>query len=265
MPEKEETGQKITAPFLVGSYQAASNYYTSKGVIAIASPIYKMQDDIIGNIFPYGQIIRGDGGCYLNAALVGILNRCVNDQNKWQQFKDNVINNYSFARDIIENIEAKATNENSDGKKEGLDRAKLNEMLQEKGNDNLATQLSKKIITHLHKDWIIEYKNKIEFLNTKLKEEGIEDSAQRGFNDYLKIKKNLKELLEKAPENEFAEQYEESVLVGIAEKLIDKTGITYISTIDKEMMRSINQKLIDAKDWCLLEDRIILKFIYNTT
>ncbi|MAZ80631.1 MAG: hypothetical protein CMP18_02475 [Rickettsiales bacterium] len=252
------TRYNVTAPFLVESYKAASNCYTSGGDISIASPIYKMEDGSeVSRIFPYGQIIRGDGGCYLNAALVGILNRCVNDQKKWQQFKENVIVNYKFAEDIINKIESKAINNSHDGAKNGLDRAKLNEILQEKGNDNLATQLSKKIITHLHQDWIKEYENKIELLEKKLSEEDITASVRSSYTHYINLNNNYKEFLMSAQENEFAAQYDEGVLVHITDKLIDKTGITTIYAIGEEMMSSINQDPNLARELGLLEGSII--------
>jgi hypothetical protein len=256
------TRYNVTAPFLVESYQAANNCYTSGEGLSIASPIYKMQGDSgESKIFPYRQIIRGDGGCYLNAALVGILNRCVNDQKKWQQFKENVISNYSFAKEIIEGIETRAINKKDDDSTEnGLDRAKLNEILQEKGNDNLATQLSKKIITHLHQKWINEYDNKISQYTEKLSQNIASSARINNIKHFLNLSKKYKDFLTKAQENEFAEQYEESVLKEITKKLIDKTGIPEIYTIDQKMMSYINNNTDQAENLGLLDNSTIYLF-----
>ena len=256
-----ESFDKLEAPLLVESYQAASDIYTSEGVVAIASPIYRKEGDNEESlIFPYRQIIRGDGGCFLNAALVGILNRCVNDQEKWQQFKENVIKNYKFATEIIQKIEQRAINIKDDGTENGLDRAKLNEILQEKGNNNLATQLSKKIITYHHEEWIKKYEIKIAQHRNALSDENIGPSARDNNNEYLESSEKYKQFLTSAQEagnNDFAQQYEESVLREITIKLFDKTGIQDIYTISKELMSDVNENPILAEDLGLFDNSTI--------
>ncbi|MDA9573578.1 DUF4804 domain-containing protein, partial [Rickettsiales bacterium] len=259
--ETLESFDKLEAPLLVESYQAASDIYTSEGVVAIASPIYRKEGDNEESlIFPYRQIIRGDGGCFLNAALVGILNRCVNDQEKWQQFKENVIKNYKFATEIIQKIEQRAINIKDDGTENGLDRAKLNEILQEKGNNNLATQLSKKIITYHHEEWIKKYEIKIAQHRNALSDENIGPSARDNNNEYLESSEKYKQFLTSAQEagnNDFAQQYEESVLREITIKLFDKTGIQDIYTISKELMSDVNENPILAEDLGLFDNSTI--------
>ncbi len=254
---QSETRYNVKAPFLVGSYKAASNCYTSGGDISIASPIYEMEDGSkVSRIFPYGQIIRGDGGCYLNAALVGILNRCVNDQKKWQQFRENVIANYKFAEDIINEIESKAINNSHDGAKNGLDRAKLNEILQQKGNGNLATRLAKTITTPQHEKWIEEYNNKIADYQSKLEDRPNSKEVEDEYIRYINIYCKYKGLLETANKGDFANLYEESVLKDITKKLILNTDLN-IYTFSNDF---INCEIDSPGDWGLLDKDTIYLF-----
>ena len=166
--------------------------------------------------FPYSQKIRGDGGCYLNAFLVGLLNKCVNNQEYWNQFKINVGNLELETSDknevlrILDEIEDKAKIINTNT---GLDRHKLNTMLQHKGNENLGTMLLKAILVPDHKKISDAYELKI--LNAS--EELSHETSSR-----IAINIAYKEKIDKAigaSDSDFAESYEESVLLPYARKL----------------------------------------------
>ena len=151
-------------PYFVGSYSEAQNHYNAgvDGKLGIASAIYPATDsDLRSEDFPYRQIIRGNGACYLNACLVGILNKCVGDAEKWRKFKANLNEKYKSTKDIIDQIELRAKTNPDSTSQNGLDRKKLNQMLQEKGNENLGTQLAKAILIPEHRELIKKYDDKI--------------------------------------------------------------------------------------------------------
>jgi len=206
-----------TLRWFVDSYTEANNNYTSGNGIGIASAIYPVPekfDKMARTSFPYHQTIRGNGACYLNSCLVGILNKCVNDEAKWQKFKDNVAKLFPSATNIINQIEARAKSVDSSALNNGLDRIKLNQMLQEKGNTNLGTQLAKEILIKEHQALTQIYDLKIAGEQTRFdratKQKKNELASAHLIN--IEIYNIYKGYIEKAG-NDFAKSYEEAMLV----------------------------------------------------
>jgi hypothetical protein len=215
----EPTESSNDIPYFVGSYSEAQNHFHAgvDGKLGIASAIYPAQSTDLGNAdFPYRQKIRGDGACYLNACLVGILNKCVGDEMKLQKFKANLNKKYPSTKDIINQIELRAKI-NSDGTSQnGLDRKKLNQMLQDKGNQNLGTQLAKAILIPKHQELIDTYDEKIASQEKVIKEAESNKTKYTqyyldAFNEYIETVDGLA-LLDKTLPN-FNNYYEENVKI----------------------------------------------------
>ncbi|MBM3589770.1 MAG: hypothetical protein FJX30_00120, partial [Alphaproteobacteria bacterium] len=203
--------------WFVDSYTEANNNYTSGNGIGIASAIYPVPekfDEMARTSFPYHQTIRGNGACYLNSCLVGILNKCVNDQHKWQKFKDNVAKLFPGASNIINQIEERAKSVDSSALNKGLDRIKLNQMLQEKGEGNLGTQLAKEILIKEHQTLIQIYDLKIAGEQTRLDRARSPNKNElaSAHQANIDIYNTYKGYIQKAGNN-FATSYEEAMLV----------------------------------------------------
>lgn len=121
---------------------------------SIASPLYRLNNH---SNFLYARIIRGDGSCYLNACLVGILGKCVADEERWQIFKNNVARISPKASRLIQQIENLAK---SDDDRRGLDLIKLAQILNVYGDANLVNQLAKEILIPLYANLIRKYQKK---------------------------------------------------------------------------------------------------------
>jgi ankyrin repeat protein len=211
------------AQWFVDSQEIAYQIYIQDEDIAIASPIYPapqitepQAQNLAKQKFPYRQIIRGDGACYLNASLVGILNKCVNDPEKWKKFKANIARISDLAQRIINEIEK--TTIGVDGN--SLNRNKLNAILQVRGDSNLCTQLAKAILIPKHKELIKAYDDKIKALQEKPSLESKDISANTNHQGYLRICNEYRKYIASAEEGNFATSYEESM---IASYLIELT------------------------------------------
>ena len=105
--------------WFASSYQDAMNEYNSHGEsVPIASQVHPNNNEDPHQNFPYQQIIRGNGACFLNASIVGILNKCVNDSQRWQTFKNNIYRLYgrgSIASRIILIIERNCKRQDQQG------------------------------------------------------------------------------------------------------------------------------------------------------
>jgi hypothetical protein len=206
-------------PYFVNSYIEAQNRFNAgvDGKRGIASAIYPAQSTDLGNAdFPYRQIIRGDGACYLNACLVGILNKCVGDEKKLQEFKANLNIKYPSTNDIINQIELRAKIDSDGTSQNGLDRKKLNQMLQDKENQNLGTQLAKEILISKHQELIDNYNKNKAKLEDVIKESESNKTKYTenyldAFNEYIKTSDGLA-LLDKTPPT-FDENYERNVKI----------------------------------------------------
>ena len=198
------------AQWYVDSEEIAYQIYTQDEDIAIASPIYPtpQAQSLAKQKFPYRQIIRGDGACYLNASLVGILNKCVNDPEKWKKFKANIARISDLAQRIINEIER--TTIGVDGN--SLNRNKLNAMLQVRGDSNLCTQLAKAILIPKHQELFQAYDDKIKALQEKTSLESEDISANTNHRRYLRICNEYQKYIVSADEGNFATSYEESML-----------------------------------------------------
>ena len=230
--------------WFVDSQKMAIDIYTRGSNISIASPIYpapqnERSQSLINERFPYRQIIRGNGACYLNACLVGILNKCVNDEVKWKKFKVNI---YAFAnksneesriKEIIDQIELETKAESGNF----LDRSKLNAMLQVRGNVNLCTQLARFILIPKHQELIDAYKKKIEDLDVAISElesrfSSAQDGERRSEINYLIDQNNrFKQIHEAYQKNissanpgDFASSYEEVMIFPYVNELTKGMG-----------------------------------------
>ncbi|GDX35869.1 hypothetical protein LBMAG18_03800 [Alphaproteobacteria bacterium] len=220
--------------WFVGSYSEAVNEFNSTGgLLPIASPIYPESRPDTSDNFPYKQIIRGDGACFLNASMVGILSKCVNNDKRWETFKNNIERLYGSG-EVLKKInfiyeQCKQNNKNC------LDRQKLYQLLSHKGNDNPITQLVKAILIPKHKNLIQYYEARI--LDTKQKID-FEEATKITFtqeelessNSKIKVLKNAiklysqyKEYIEKADSN-FATSYEEGSLTHFVSELTAGMG-----------------------------------------
>ena len=224
----------------VESEDMANEIYTANEEHPIASPIYPAPQASFEELessskerFPYRQIIRGDGACYLNACLVGILNKCVNDQKKWEKFKANIKKIYPGVADLIDEIErtAKADNGNF------LDRHKLNAILQVRGNQNLCTRLAKAILIPKHQELIAYYDLEIADLEDRIKESErrLESNADNEVKKseihliertyrFLRIYEASKKNISSAGSKDFASSYEEARLEPYVKELTEGMG-----------------------------------------
>lgn len=215
------------AQWFVDSQEMAYQIYTQDETISIASPIYpapRIRDQHLGNLgeekFPYRQIIRGDGACYLNASLVGILNKCVNDRNKWRKFKANISRISKPAEEIINEIEKNTIAEDGNS----LNRIRLNAMLQVRGDRNLCTQLAMAILIPKHQELIQAYDDKIKALIAKTPTESASDSAKKSHERYLRICRVYQRYIVLAGNGNFATSYEESMLAPYLKELTKGMG-----------------------------------------
>jgi len=231
--------------FYAESYDEASNEFTSEGgLLPIASAIYP-NDDIYGNeFFPYGQQIRGNGACYFNASIVGILNKCVSNEQRWQIFKTNIGNISQRAKNLINQIEQRARGSEN----EGLDLENLNIMLQEKGENNLGTLLVKEILIPKHQELIDSYEDKILLTQILIESTSRTDSDKiKNLNEIIKVYETYQRYLQKARENDFATSYEEaSVYLYVTELtrgMGENGGSLEIHTMNEDYVRSCDELL----------------------
>ena len=139
--------------WFVENYQKAGNIFRDGGhLLPIASPIFSVADGYNFRLqneedfkrkFPFFQIIRGDGACYFNACMTGILNKCVGNKEKWNLLRQSLIDKGLFiiANEIgIENAV--------------LTRQKVNQLLQVKGDDNIVKRLTRELLIPMHGEFI---------------------------------------------------------------------------------------------------------------
>jgi len=174
---------------------------------SIASPLYKLNNH--SNFF-YARVIRGDGSCYLSACLVGILGKCVADEERWQIFKNNVARISPKASMLIQQIENLAKSlAKSDDDRRGLDLIKLAQILNVHGDDNPLTQLAKEILIPLHSNLIHKYQKK--FAEEVYKENQHNSHEPQYFTEIIhQVSQG---------NTSFASSYEESLIEPIVQQL----------------------------------------------
>jgi len=230
------SGDRIAfqAPLVVSSGREALEIFSRAGNnIPIASPIYLASSNpespeseahpsflSLNQKFPYRQIIRGNGACYLNACLVGILNKCVNDQEKWLRFKRNIAQISDEVNQLINQIEVQSKSDAGNY----LDLNKLNQILQFPGNDNLCTKLAKAILIPRHQQLIQAYNDKIreyQALIDSISASVLDYNLGRvaTYHEYLNIYKDYKKKIDHAGNRDFASSYEEAMLDPFVDEL----------------------------------------------
>ena len=180
--------------FAPNAQEAARIYQEDTTNLPIASPIFsvsenynfgfstdqKNQEAKMRELFPFSQKIRGDGACFFNACLTHTLNKCVENPDKWNALRKNLINQGE------ENI-ANAIGEES----ESLTRQKVNQLLQVKGDDNIIKKLSTSQLIPQHSIFIInqvEHLKKEKQIIDELSIERVNFENSSTAHEYLKLK-----------------------------------------------------------------------------
>ncbi|MBL6665360.1 MAG: ankyrin repeat domain-containing protein, partial [Rickettsiales bacterium] len=147
------TGALEQKDWFAPSYRHACNVYEQSSPPPIASPIFPVaqgynfhlaeNEDRFKRLFPFHQKIRGDGACYFNSCITGILNQCVGNSELWKTVRKNLIDNGFI------NIAEAIGDENST-----LTRQHVNSLLQVKGDNNIVRQLSEAVLPPQHQLFI---------------------------------------------------------------------------------------------------------------
>lgn len=254
--------------WFASSYQEAMNDFNSDGgLVPIASQVHKNNNEDPDKNFPYQQIIRGNGACFLNASILGILNKCVNNNQRWETFKNNIYRIYGDGSvwQIIFVIDQNCKRQ--DG--QGLDRDKLYELLKLKGDNNIVTQLVGHILIPQHQSLIAYYQARILDTDQKLEFEEATKGAYSGkelessnlrievLGNARRLYNQYKQYIEKA-RWQFATSYEEAPLTQLVSLLTAGMGrggeALTVLTICRDNIR-IYGEIIDVD-----EDKI---YLYN--
>ena len=224
-------------PWFVETYREASNAFCKEAIPPIASPIFDVQNNFEFGVenevffktkFPFHQKIRGDGACYFNACLAGILNKCVNNPQRWNQFRQNLIN--KDCREIADQIGEEG---------ETLARQKVNELLQVRGDANIVRQLSKKLLVPMHTAFILDKEKLIaeqsERLNFLAENSEERINALRAIQIY-QAGINLYDT------NDIANIYYESDVSPIVDELANSLNLDF-QTLSKEIVEGINDEI----------------------
>ncbi|MBP7710672.1 MAG: ankyrin repeat domain-containing protein [Rickettsiales bacterium] len=154
--------KSLSETWFAPNYQKASNIYGATADLPIASPIFSISKGYNYGLggdeelefrrkFPLMQRIRGDGACYFNACMAGILNKCVNDPERWNLLRRNLIER--GCQDIADRIGDEGA---------VLTRQKVNQLLQERGDENMVRQITEQLLVPLNQDFVRVLQLKIE-------------------------------------------------------------------------------------------------------
>lgn len=233
MPQ-EELEKK---PWFVETDREANNAFGKDKNFPIASPIFSLgNEEFLKNNFHFAQIIRGDGACYFNACLAGILNKCVNNPERWSRFKQNLIDK---GREEIAN---KICQEGEDPS-----RQRVNDLLQVRGDENIVRQLSLDLLPPMHQEFISSREKLIQKqfgrLNFLIKNTEAYENAlltiQKYQNEISFYKKYLGNL---------APFYHESDLRKIVEELSNGLGLKFEALSKDNFLQTAAGASIDFKD-----------------
>ncbi len=127
--------------------------------------------------FPFLQKVVGDGACYFNAAMTGILHRCVTNDFVWQCFCKNLSElslSLSLEGDDCKNAQNAAnallgalSPKGEDGKRPQPTREVVNEILLEDIENNLVTQFAKAVLIPQHRNFSQFLATKIDYIQNK--------------------------------------------------------------------------------------------------
>ncbi len=268
MPQ-EELEKK---PWFVETDREANNAFGKDKNFPIASPIfslekYKLQiedETLFKDNFLFYQKIRGDGACYFNACLAGILNKCVNNPERWGRFKQNLIDNdcKKFANKICQEGGAPS-------------RQRVNDLLQARGDENIVRQLSEKLLIPQHEVFIknaieeikkqgsrfeqldTDTKNYLEQLYPKFIRNELTNSQQETLSNDAKRYLNFLKLLYQKQQainlygrypNDLSSFYYESDLEKIIETLSDGLNLKFQPLTADNFLQTAAGASIDFKD-----------------
>lgn len=237
-----------------------------EGMSPLASPIYYTEteagiqnQDHFKEQFPYRQKILGDGACYLNACLVGILSKCVNKQEKWDQFKKNLKNWFPESA-AVRKISPINT----------LTREKANELMQTTDDQNVLIQLIRDILLDSHGLFIKGREKLIEKLLEEINLHHVlasrrDQSERKEITDKIStlelLMEDLRNQISSIPKpgvNSLATAYDVEDLKRIIENLSENLGLKFESL----SANSINSGKADKRNKNLDDENTI--FLWNS-
>ena len=177
------TNTLIQNSWLAKSPAHANNIFCQNNSLPIASPIFPVSqehnfylndhEERFKQLFPFHQRIRGDGACYFNSCIAGILNKCVDNIETWNTVRQALIN-YGYP-----NIADEIGNEG-----DSLTRQHVNELLQVRGDNNIVRRLSTSILIPKHQEFIENRQTLIENTTQRIQELNLElQELQRIISD----------------------------------------------------------------------------------
>jgi hypothetical protein len=224
-------------PWFVETYREASNAFCKEAIPPIASPIFDVQNNFEFGVenevffktkFPFHQKIRGDGACYFNACLAGILNKCVNNPQRWNQFRQNLIN--KDCRKIANQIGEEG---------ETLTRQKVNELLQVRGDANIVRHLSKKLLVPMHAAFILNRERLIVEQSKRL--DSLVENSEEHINALLAIQRYEADI-NLYDADDITNIYYESDVSPIVNELANSLNLDF-QTLSKEIVEGINDEI----------------------
>ncbi len=260
MSKSQTVPKKKEYPWFVETSREAENFYLKDSNLSnsknlpIASPIFSVQKEYNSGLkeekeayfkteFPFQQKIRGNGACYFNACLTGILNRCVNDVGKWNQFRENLINHGCLK--IADEIGKEGKN---------LTRQEVNDLLQVRGNDNIIVQLTHEILVPFHQEFINKRLKLIEDLEERIETESLsEDTKGNLFN----VINSYKKAIDCYITTDIASIYEESDVLPFIESLTQNLDLSFrtIGKNELEISSDFSAENIDFSNTIFLWNR----------
>lgn len=211
--------------WFVENYREASNIFGDGGhLLPIASPIFSVADGYNFRLrneedfkrkFPFFQIIRGDGACYFNACMTGILNKCVGNKEKWNLLRQSLIDKgcQSIANEIGRENEV-------------LTRQKVNQLLQVKGDVNIVKRLTRELLIPMHADFIRVLERNIAVKEAEIGSGLLTEEETRGRREVIAMHGRTIKMYDT---RELANTYYESDLKPIVKQLFPGVEIESLS------------------------------------
>lgn len=121
-----------------------------KSIIGVTSTQGEKQRNFIKN-FPYFQQIQGDGFCALHSSIVGILAKCVDNKEKFDEFKEK-LEKWRKEKNLDHSLQNKFNKILKKLDKDNLSYQDFYELVSEKGEDNISTLLSHLLLKNTNFD-----------------------------------------------------------------------------------------------------------------